>query len=84
MTLPRSLAAELRQQMLAARALSEQDRQAQCGGVDVPHSLETKYPGVGQRWGWFWVFPASSMSVWTRAKVFDGAITSMRSDCSAH
>ena len=61
--LPRSLAAELSQQVLAARALWEQDRQAQRGGVDVPHALETKYPGVGQRWGWFWVFPASSLSV---------------------
>ena len=75
--LPRSLAAELRQQVLAARALWEQDRQAQCGGVDVPHALETKYPGVGQRWGWFWVFPASSLSVdprtgvWRRHHVYE-------------
>ena len=45
--LPRSLAAELHQQVLAARALWEQDRQAQRGGVDIPHALETKYPGVG-------------------------------------
>lgn len=45
--LPRSLAAELHQQVLAARALWEQDRQAQRGGVDVAHALETKYPGVG-------------------------------------
>lgn len=47
--LPRSLAAELHQQVLAARALWEQDRQAQRGGVDVPHALETRYTGVGQR-----------------------------------
>lgn len=44
--LPRSVAAELRQQVLAARAMWEQDRQAR---------------GVGQRWWWFWVFPASSL-----------------------
>lgn len=49
--LPRSLAVELRQQVLAARTLWEQDWQAQRGGVDVPHALETKFPGVGQRWG---------------------------------
>ena len=75
--LPRSLAAELRQQVLAARAMWEQDRQAQYGGVDGPHALETKYPGVGQRWGWFWVFPASSLSVdprtgvWRRHHVYE-------------
>jgi len=75
--LPRSLAAELRQQVLAARAMWEQDRQAQCDGVDAPHALETKYPGVGQRWGWFWVFPASSLSVdprtgtWRRHHVYE-------------
>lgn len=66
----RSLAAELRQQVLAARALWEQDWQAQCGGVDVPSALENKYLGVGQRWGWFWVFPASSLSVGPRTGVW--------------
>lgn len=75
--LPRSLAAELRQQVLAARAMWEQDGQAQCDGVDVPHALEIKYPGVGPRWGWFWVFPASSLSVdprtgtWRRHHVYE-------------
>ena len=45
--------------------------------MDVPHALETKYPGVGQRWGWFWVFPASSLSVdprtgvWRRHHVYE-------------
>ena len=39
--------------------------------------LEIKYPGVGQRWGWFWVFPASSLSVdprtgtWRRHHVYE-------------
>ena len=68
--LPRCLAAELRQQVLPARAMWEQDRQAQRGGVDVPHALETKYPGVGQRRGWFWVFPASSPSVDPRTGIW--------------
>lgn len=31
--------------------------------MEVPHALETKYPGVGQRCGWFWVVPASVLSV---------------------
>lgn len=68
--LPRSLAANLRQQVFTARALWEQDRQAQRGGVDVPHALETKYPGVGETWGWFWVFPSSSLSVDPRTGVW--------------
>ena len=45
--LPRSLAPALRLQMLAARALWEADRQAQRGGVEVPHALDVKYPKVG-------------------------------------
>ncbi|MCP5263262.1 MAG: integron integrase [Rhodoferax sp.] len=60
--LPRSLAADLRVQVLAARARWEADRQAQHSGVEVPHALESKYPGVGRRWGWFWVFPSPTLS----------------------
>ena len=67
--LPRSLAADLRQQVLAARAQWEQDREAQRGGVEVPHALEAKDPQVGQRWGWFWVFPAPALSVDPRTGV---------------
>ena len=61
--LPRTLAADLGQQVAAARAQWEQDRHAQRGGVEVPHALEAKYPGVGQRWGWFWAFPSPTLSV---------------------
>lgn len=67
--LPRSLAAELRLQMLSARAQWEADRQAQRGGVEVPHALETKYPRVGTTWGWFWMFPSPSLSVDPRSGV---------------
>ena len=61
--LPQSLAPELRMQMLHARASWEADRQAQRGGVDVPHALEAKYPQVGRTWAWFWMFPAPDYSV---------------------
>jgi integron integrase len=60
--LPRTLAADLRAQVLAARAQWEADRQAQRDGVEVPHALASKYPGVGRRWGWFWVFPSPTLS----------------------
>ena len=67
--LPRSLAATLRCQMLAARAVWEADRQAQRGGVETPHALESKYPKVGKTWGWFWMFPSPTLSVDPRSGV---------------
>ena len=82
--LPRSLAAELRQQVLAARALWEQDRQAQCGGVEV-----FRMPWRPNTPAWGSAGDGSGCSPlppcrWTLARVFGGGITSMRSDCSAH
>jgi integron integrase len=67
--LPRSLAAALRLQMLAARAQWEADRHAQRGGVEVPHALESKYPKVGYTWGWFWMFPSPTLSIDPRSGV---------------
>ena len=57
--LPRSLEADLKSQVKAARCQWEVDRQAQRCGVAVPHALGAKYPGLGSRWGWFWVFPVA-------------------------
>lgn len=67
--LPRSLAPALRVQMLAARSQWEVDRQAQRGGVEVPHALESKYPKVGSTWGWFWMFPSPTLSIDPRSGV---------------
>ena len=67
--LPRSLAPALRIQLLAARSQWEADRQAQRGGVEVPHALETKYPKVGYTWGWFWMFPSPTLSIDPRSGV---------------
>lgn len=55
--------------MLAARALWEADRQAQRGGVEVPHALDVKYPKVGYTWGWFWLFPSPTFSIDPRSGV---------------
>ena len=60
--LPRSLAPALGQQMMAARALWQADRQAQRAGVQVPDALEVKYPRLGQTWGWCWLFPSPTLS----------------------
>ena len=67
--LPRSLAPALRHQMLAARSQWEADRQAQRGGVETPHALESKYPKLGYTWGWFWLFPSPTLSVDPRSGV---------------
>lgn len=67
--LPRSLEPALRLQLLAARSQWEHDRQAQRGGVEVPHALDSKYPQVGNTWGWFWMFPSPTLSVDPRSGV---------------
>jgi integron integrase len=67
--LPQSLDVALRSQMVQSRALWEHDRQRNQPGVEVPDALESKYPGLGQRWGWFWVFPAPKLSVDPRSRI---------------
>ena len=67
--LPRSLSPALRQQMMAARALWQADRQAQRAGVQVPDALEVKYPKLGQTWGWCWLFPSPTLSVDPRSGI---------------
>jgi integrase len=67
--LSRSLAPALRLQMLLARALWEAARQAQHGGVEVPHALDITYPKVGSTWAWFWMFPSPTLSTDPRSGV---------------
>lgn len=67
--LPRSLVSAMRVQALAARGQWEADRQAQRGGVEVPHALDAKYPRVGYTWGWFWLFPSPTLSIDPRSGV---------------
>jgi integron integrase len=67
--LPRSLAPALREQLLHARAQWDADRRVGRGGVEVPHALEAKYPQIGSRWAWFWLFPAPGYSVDPRTGV---------------
>jgi integron integrase len=33
------------------------------GGVWLPRALGRKYPNAAKEWGWFWLFPASKVSV---------------------
>jgi len=61
-TLPRSLVKPLMDQMGTARNFWNIDRQRKMPGVQVPNSLDVKYPNIGEDWGWFWVFPADDYS----------------------
>ena len=69
--LPQSLAPApaLKAQLLLARAVWDADARAQRGGVETPHALEKKYPKVGHTWGWFWLFPSTTLSVDPRSGV---------------
>jgi len=67
--LPRSLMVALRAQAALARQLWTHDRQLGAAGVDVPDALSIKYPDLGRRWGWFWVFPAAKYSVDPRTRI---------------
>jgi integron integrase len=67
--LPQSLDAALRSQLAESRMLWERDRQQQQPGVEVPDALAVKYPDLGQRWGWFWVFPSPKLSVDPRSRI---------------
>ena len=45
------------------RKVYEGDRSRGVAGVSLPGALERKYPNAGKEWSWFWVFPASNLSV---------------------
>lgn len=45
------------------RQLYELDRSKDVPGVYLPNALERKFPQAGKEWGWFWVFPAPTVSV---------------------
>jgi integron integrase len=61
--LPQTLAPTLKAQLLSARAIWDADAKAGRGGVETPHSLNRKYPKVGNTWAWFWLFPSPTLSV---------------------
>ena len=67
--LPRSLQGALKAQVALARTTWTHDRQVGGAGVQVPDALAVKYPDLGRRWGWFWVFPAPRLSVDPRSRI---------------
>ena len=67
--LPQSLSARLREHLARVRMLHEEDRRVDQPGVWLPDALERKYPNAGKSWGWFWVFPAKSLSTDPRSGI---------------
>jgi integron integrase len=67
--LPHSLAGALAAQVAAARDVWSNDRAVGRAAVAVPDALSVKYPDLGKRWGWFWVFPSARLSVDPRSQV---------------
>jgi integron integrase len=67
--LPQSLSPRIQDQIDYARRIYSSDRKTSIPGVALPHALERKYPNAGTEWGWFWLFPAHSLSVDPRSHI---------------
>jgi integron integrase len=60
--LPRSLMKDIEAHLLHIQRIHDTDRQSKQPGVYLPPALERKMPKAGERWEWFWVFPAKGFS----------------------
>lgn len=64
--LPAPARGALQAQLRQSRALWAQDRAHGAPGVEVPPALGRRHRRADESWAWFWVFPASGLSVDTR------------------
>ena len=65
--LPEALAPSLRNQLVRAKLIHEQDLKKGLAGVFMPNALERKYPHASREWVWQWVFPSSRVATDPRA-----------------
>ena len=61
--LPKTLRAEVAEQIERARELWEMDREAGIAGVYLPGALARKFRRAAETFEWFWLFPARQISV---------------------
>jgi len=61
--LPAELVPEIKEHLIKARKLHEQDLADGVGTVHLPFALARKYPNANKEWGWKYVFPAGTLSV---------------------
>jgi integron integrase len=57
--LPERVRKSLREHLDRVKKLHESDLLAGAGWVELPRSIDRKYPNAGQSWAWQWVFPAT-------------------------
>ncbi len=67
--LPESMQEDLKRHLETIKPLFDLDRKNDTPGVEMPLSLERKYPNAGKEWGWQWVFPSQSLSIDPRTKL---------------
>ena len=60
--LPARVAQTLEGRMGSLREIFERDRAEGLPGSKLPGALARKMPKAGERWEWFWVFPAQEIS----------------------
>lgn len=60
--LPQALVAPLKQHILVAKRIHQQDLAEGFGSVALPDALAKKYPNAARTWHWQYVFPARSRS----------------------
>ena len=61
--LPENLIVPLRQQLVSAKRLHEQDLAEGLGAVWLPNALAVKYRNAPKAWGWQYVFPSPVRSI---------------------
>lgn len=67
--LPESLKEDLHEQIERAKGIYEKDRANNIAGVEIPYSLQRKYPNAGKEWPWFWIYPSYKISADPRTDI---------------
>lgn len=61
--LPEGVHNELKTHLRKVQVMYQRDREKDLPGVPLPCAMEKKFPSAATEWGWFWVFPSSSLSI---------------------
>jgi integron integrase len=67
--LPEAVREELAEHLTGIKVIYEKDRRGNLNSVQLPGALERKYPNAGKEWGWFWFFPAQTVSIDPRTNI---------------
>ena len=81
--IPARLLEPLGQQIERTREQHARDVRAGAGYVELPDSLQRKYPYAAREWAWQWVFPATRFYVTSRDLAIAADITSTSPSSSA-